>query len=747
MSLRSCCAFLALLLASCGGCRGPGARCQSADDCAPPLACVQGVCADEPADGGVNPTGKDTDCDALRDEDETSGALGCVTDPARADTDGDGLPDGVEAGAVAPGPDAACTYAAAAFDAHPASRTSACSADTDGDGIHDGVEDSNRNGRVDPGELNPNDPADGQGPAGQACAESRLRPVALRQASDADLHLAVSDGFDAAAGGQLLPVTVGGQQRGLMGYHPGTKVAFLAFTEAARGGSTTPLGDEAALRAVLAGRGALANVTTQTFTTWDGHKAAQAFYDQAGAGDAVAQANALAVALLGAGAGVLAGSAGVSGPFKLQAEYVHRSDQAVVVVLALTSLAGFVEPALFTASDTAGGSALAAFPDVTAVRCEPFTARAGKVDFLFSVDDSASMPQEQQALANIAQAMAQRLDNSTLDWRIALVTTSYLAAPLTDSNRSVRRGFTRDINQFRAWLTQNSACNAQACTLVTPAPPCESNGPAPDGRNGGCWIGAGGTGNVAAEAILGAARKAIDDLSPATAAEQVDRVRADAQVVVVLVGDADDQTMGYTTSAGACAGNGTCEPVQNFVKYFLGTGTTLRLDKNPLGKRVVVHGIACPDGQTCSETQATPRRHFQVVAGTGGVAGNIYDPASIQASMAAVLQSVIANGGHQLQQPPIGASIKLALGAVTGACNKDDVPRSRVDGFDYDGASRTVSLSGACRPPAAGTPAAVSYRHWVRKAAGGCAPANCGGPCDGGLTCDLATCECVPGIN
>ncbi|MFT4703384.1 MAG: outer membrane protein OmpA-like peptidoglycan-associated protein [Bradymonadia bacterium] len=54
-------------------------------------------------------------------------------DPCSADTDGDGIDDGVEA----------------------ATGTRVSDADTDGDGVEDGVEDRNVNGQVDPGETNP----------------------------------------------------------------------------------------------------------------------------------------------------------------------------------------------------------------------------------------------------------------------------------------------------------------------------------------------------------------------------------------------------------------------------------------------------------------------------------------------------------------------------------------------------------------------------------------------------------------
>lgn len=56
------------------------------------------------------------------------------SDPLKADTDGDGIRDGLE-----------IFY----LGTHPDKR------DSDGDGIIDGIEDYNRNGRVDPGESNP----------------------------------------------------------------------------------------------------------------------------------------------------------------------------------------------------------------------------------------------------------------------------------------------------------------------------------------------------------------------------------------------------------------------------------------------------------------------------------------------------------------------------------------------------------------------------------------------------------------
>ncbi|WNG14531.1 Ig-like domain-containing protein [Cystobacter fuscus] len=92
-----------------------------------------------PADD--DPT-RDSDQDGITDNVEA--ATG--TDPNNPDTDGDGIPDGVEDknhnGSVDPG------------------ETDPRKADTDGGGTPDGVEDKNHNGTRDPGETDPLDPTD-----------------------------------------------------------------------------------------------------------------------------------------------------------------------------------------------------------------------------------------------------------------------------------------------------------------------------------------------------------------------------------------------------------------------------------------------------------------------------------------------------------------------------------------------------------------------------------------------------------
>ncbi len=83
----------------------------------------------------------DTDGDTLLDGEEDANRNGRIdaseTDPNKADTDDDGLPDNVELEGENP--------------------TDPLNPDTDDDGLNDGDEDANHNGSVDDGETDPND--------------------------------------------------------------------------------------------------------------------------------------------------------------------------------------------------------------------------------------------------------------------------------------------------------------------------------------------------------------------------------------------------------------------------------------------------------------------------------------------------------------------------------------------------------------------------------------------------------------
>ncbi|AKT37489.1 isopeptide-forming domain-containing fimbrial protein [Chondromyces crocatus] len=114
---------------------------------------------------GSDPNDADSDDDGVPDgeepnpSDDTDGdGLINVLDP---DSDGDGLFDGTEMGRDCSNPATDISAMTCIADADGgATTTSPLDPDTDKGGVSDGDEDANHNGRIDPGETDPNDPSD-----------------------------------------------------------------------------------------------------------------------------------------------------------------------------------------------------------------------------------------------------------------------------------------------------------------------------------------------------------------------------------------------------------------------------------------------------------------------------------------------------------------------------------------------------------------------------------------------------------
>ncbi len=131
---------------------------RAADDGAgPPDSDGDGLSDAVETENGLDPQDPDTDDDGLMDGAESEPLSDTDGDgrinAADADSDNDGLPDGLESGVSRRGRGTR----ALSFhgDADATTQTDPLQADTDGDGRADGAEDSNHNGRRDPGETDP----------------------------------------------------------------------------------------------------------------------------------------------------------------------------------------------------------------------------------------------------------------------------------------------------------------------------------------------------------------------------------------------------------------------------------------------------------------------------------------------------------------------------------------------------------------------------------------------------------------
>jgi len=816
----------------------------------------------------TNPLLKDTDCDGLSDGDEDANRNGCFdpgeTDPLNPDTDGDGLWDGVEKGvtramALAMDPQHALNcpnarYAGIREDgsACTPNPTNPLNPDSDGDGMLDGVEDANLNGCFEPelDETNPNVADAFDKVVVDACSAKNLVPVDIQRNRLAQIALGLPMGFANSY------VTIQrGNTPGLMGVDAARNVAFVAWRH--MGAAVADLNALQSLANTQASSLGSNNASTNSFTSWDAPpntnpmnpppaNAWDVAFTLSGNMSPSGRVNAIAETLLGAGNGSL--PAGGSGNTQhVRAQYVLRDNGEVIVVMAVALDNDNVNgsPAFFGLNDVAGGAALANYFDRTVVQCERATAVRGAVDFLFVVDDSSSMSTSQNQLAQAGAAMAAALARSTLDWRVALVTSSYHNTADSTANTSTIRGFTNDVALFQAWLTQNStcrrrdtgatcdnatrscACGINATAAQNPsAPTCSYASGNGNGANHGCWVDvdSGGAG-TRGEGMLGAARLAVIDMSNARLGTPLgDRIgfRGDADVIVVILSDTTDQTSALNASN---ENSNFWEEIQHFLDFFQGIDTRARTasvatascqtisstascnndrdcdpQNNILGVvtcgannrcTVVDHGVCaactgvrqvcfrnnanvnyapvaavrpgvtiqvnavyCPAGQGCGDNidapaSPNPARIQAVVEATNGTSSSIRGgEASIQNTMRAVVENAIGSRGVVTQKPLIGASLRVAIENPMGACDGSNVPRSRQDGFDYNGIYQTVSFFGDCRP-ARESRVAISYRAWERSDR---EPLPCEEDryfdqktleCSGRRTCDSASNTCV----
>jgi len=712
----------------------------------------------------TDPTRQDTDCDGIADGDEDKNKNGQVdageTNPNNPDTDDDGLWDGTELGVtqgtmliggkrvVLGAADPVCEekpprqYAAECPEGSRRSITDPLNPDTDGDGVWDGAEDTNKNGCFEPalGETDPLNPQDIDEETWNACAEKNVVKVDIRRNFAAQTALGLPLGF-ANSYVDIQREKEGVVTQGLMGMDSIRNVAFVAWQDSERVESLGQLRIKASMQAFLAaGKAAAIN----SFASWDApspeDNALNVTFTVAGSMSAAGRANAIATRLLGEGNGSLPNLGATEEVQHVRAQYVLRSNGEVMVVMAVSldndSVGG--SHGFFGLVDVAGGAALARYFDKTVVQCERSTALRQEVDILFVVDDSGSMGTSQARLAAAGTAMGKALNNSTLDWRVAMVTSSYHIRADGGLNAGKIRDFTNNTQQFQAWLTKDSHCNVLGqCsgTWTAPMPTC---GGAGHGFNGGCWIGAEG---YPYEGMLGAARLALIDLHNAK------RLRKDAEVVVVILSDAEDQTSGMNSSVQA---QGGWENIQNLVDFFQGKGP------HAIGRRMQVNAVYCPSGGSCGDdlvpTYADGITRLQRVANeTSGVSKSIMDSTAIASVMTEVVNRAIGGGGIKTQKPLMGASIRVAIQNPVDpkTCDKTNVPRSRQHGFDYDGIAQTVSLFGDCRPVAnQSSRVVISYRAWEASSRLPCEndlhfDADAEGYCQGPWVCDIEKDVCA----
>ena len=718
----------------------------------------------------INPRTPDTDCDGLNDGEE----LMLGTSPLVPDTDGDGIFDGVELGRTMPVPNSNCPNFAG--DSDSGTTTNPLDIDSDGDGVSDGQEDADQNGRVDAGELDPNnsdtdgdgisdgdelvagtDPNDASDPSGdvnsgisRVCSDANLKVVTFNTGNQGDWTLTTESGFtyldSSVSVANVSAATLDDSAQGIAGF---------VIEMPAIGGQPLNINAQlAALGSRLQGSGSQ-NLNLSTLTaprvlaggtsSHDGFETAvSAVVDVTstnGPANAAAIRNRLMRLVSSLSATQLSGLPTATGAANTNYKWMYQllvRNNSVIVVGAVLEESAFQDPAnprSIILADLTNGTSLAQASAQRDKACDPFVATGLSVaDFIFMADISGSTDDDRGRIANAAQLVFSALGNNGVDFRMGVVSHAENDYARGNNNGGNLRGsgFTRDAVTFVNNLNNTSGAD-------------------------GCEFGL--------EAVSNAVREALPR-TPSGQAENPRKLREDATLAVVYISDEHAQEIENRTCAGyvpTCdtgirdlyaVGESVCldtsnglqqqcrdQIIQPYINELDAQGAVAFaqvIDPNPPALcNQGQFSCAVGGGQLANEPG---KGYIEVVNARGGT---FYSPcvANPGPALQAIVDAVSgAASQYTLSGSPISSTIKVGL-TRQGTATTVIIPRDKQNGFDYDPTSNSIFFRGANFRPNENDRVTISYRVWEP-------PTDpCGGPCAPGLNCDpqLGICTCDVG--
>ncbi|MBI5513307.1 MAG: hypothetical protein HY909_06030 [Deltaproteobacteria bacterium] len=647
--------------------------------------------------------GVDSDGDGLTNEEECR--LG--TDPTRRDSDSDGITDGIEllyprvCAAVVRDrqrrPPVACRMDSECMMGERCAGLNPLNPDTDADGVADGLEDRNLDGRIDTrhGETDPRiADTDGDGLGDGMSGVSICRPAGLATVTQLGLPGAnVQAGYDPRWGtARRVTGTMG--RSGVVLEDPAVDAAAAVF-------ALTSMGDvraeaaraEAALTAGL-GAGAALVLGGRSFRTHEGNDAVASTYRVARATTATALRDAVAASMLGTAPPAAPAPAGASSDFVVEIATVRRTVGASAgvtdVIVGVAPRAVFDDVTRTTAlrvNDLVNATGVAQLDRGLGAHCQVFRAdRTAQADFLWTVDISGSMGPYQMRLGATARAFFERLRTAGVDFRVGVVAAGEAMLNL-------------DSPGFR-WISGTDPMGAQTlCEQVTsaslgrcPTSPTDTLSPYPF---------SGGSEEPTAAAVV-----AFDTFNRRGMMGETNpdrRFRAGARVVTFHVTDEPGSNdFGRYFSSRMDPQTGTpwgstwnAATLGNIVGFFRRNGI-LTFGLLPLRPTSPCDRFDVYDLPRC------------VVEGNGGAVIPIATAtdAEVGAAMMRIVDAIAgASSQFVLERIPITSTLQVRVRGMA-------VPRSRDQGFDYDGSAGAVVFYGTRYRPNAGDEVVVSFRVW-----------------------------------
>ncbi|MEM9190260.1 MAG: hypothetical protein AAGF12_13840 [Myxococcota bacterium] len=643
--------------------------------------------AREGGEGGAGcEEGIDTDRDLLNNDVECMLGL----DPNNPDQDGDGLRDGVEVNypkiCVASDssqqrrdPLPSCTSDDECMAGEVCRGLDPNSSDSDGDGVPDALEDPNGDGTIDPnrGETDPRlGDSDGDGTPDnmEGIAICRSDQLAVPNVDTLPTGATVQLGYDMAWGMTRSVLSMDNMTAGLMLDDPSVSVAATVI----EGVST----DDAATTAnriegqISGATGATGILVGRSFTTHDMRDAVTSFYRIVRSTTPDAIRDQVVTALVGTAPTASTAMWQTSGTFFLEVTTLTNGMGKYQTIVAIAPEAEFNDDTVDTAirvRDLTNATGVADAGRQLGFACNQFVAeRLAQADFLWLVDVSGSMNDDQERLGRVAERFFTRLNDAGVDFRVGVFEASQTMVNLDTPGFSFINGTdAMGAQQLQFQVTRGSAG------------PGDNQAPYDLGNN--------------TEEPVAAGVVVLEEFERRVAAGEMNpdrRLRPDAQPVAFFVTDEpgtndDGRYFSRDTGRWGADGNARIASVTDFYAM----------------RNVLTFGLIRDFGQTCPATQDLPKC---VILGNSGAFIPITtasDP-EVAVAMDRVVEAVAgAASTFVLSNVPISSTLKVAVDAR-------EVPRSRAEGFDYDGASNSIVFRGTMFRPELGSEVVVSYRLW-----------------------------------
>lgn len=306
--------------------------------------------------------------------------------------------------------------------------------------------------------------------------------------------------------------------------------------------------------------------------------------------------------------------------------------------------------------------------------CEPYeVATVPVADIIWVIDESGSMYEEQQSVANNAVNFFNRAIAYGLDFRMGIVD----VGQMNNGRFCTGQGQSGDY-----FLGPGNLAQFQQCALEP-------------------W--GGGTEEGGSEFGITQGYNAIVNHLPRQSGSP-SKIRPDATLVLIYVSDERAEELKEDCGAGEGSGMAPVDPacmwdvIGPTVQLLQGTSST-----GGIGK---AHAIIGPPPNGCDSADQVGQGYLDIVQFMGGQIGSICQT-DLGPTLQVIIEDIVASSSPvRLLHHPISLSLSVSKDGIA-------LPRSRVSGFDYRASANTIVFIGQTFDPNHPSEVLISYYRWV----------------------------------